>query len=774
MASIIPGYNYDIFISYRQKDNKGDRWVSRFVESLKTELEATFKEDVSVYFDENPHDRLQDTHDVSKSLEGKLKCLIFIPVISQTYCDPNSYAWQSEFLPFLRMAEKDPFGRDIRLRSGNVAGRILPVRIHDLEQEDIKLFEKETGSVLRAVDFVFKTATGVSRPLKADEDHPQDNINKTFYADQVNKTGHAIKEIILGMKCEPVTSLKNKTEGPEPVEEKIEEQPLPLTKQSFKLTKKHLISAAVILLVIVAAVLTNLKLFRKDKFSDVRDSDGRISLAVIPFENLTGDTTLNWFSRGMSSLLINGLGSSEELAVRDDQTMFEAIESVEEVFTASISPSTARKIAEKTRAKTYITGSYQGRKGMFRVLVNLVDTESGEVMWTNYVEGDLESAEYLNMADSLCIEIRDYLEIKALEQKTDYDFREAYTKSPDAYRYFTEGVNLILNSEYESAISSLKKALEIDSTFTFASFYTALAYNFSNLSNRNEPAEYYTKKAYYSRYRLPLKYQNWLGLWYACFVSMDPNEMLRYINLLEKSGIESRILWLDLGITYRAFFQSYDKAIEAYEKVRQINEERGSELKYDRYYNEYCEALLLADRPGEVIQIAETGLKVNPDNGWLIVYKGSSYALQGDTLSLRNILSEIGSYRQKYNIPVEYIESGLGWMYYLAKDTARMIEHYRKAYNLDPESRSRLANLVWGLVRFDGNIEEGLEITEKVLKEYPDLAWWVWMKGLAFCKLGDYSEGLALLKQADEKYNSYYLDLKNDIKAAELALSGRN
>ena len=54
MSSIIAGYNYDIFISYRQKDNKGDRWVSKFVEALKTELEATFKEDVSVYFDENP------------------------------------------------------------------------------------------------------------------------------------------------------------------------------------------------------------------------------------------------------------------------------------------------------------------------------------------------------------------------------------------------------------------------------------------------------------------------------------------------------------------------------------------------------------------------------------------------------------------------------------------------------------------------------------------------------------------------------------------------
>jgi len=27
MASLVPGYEYDIFVSYRQKDNKHDGWV---------------------------------------------------------------------------------------------------------------------------------------------------------------------------------------------------------------------------------------------------------------------------------------------------------------------------------------------------------------------------------------------------------------------------------------------------------------------------------------------------------------------------------------------------------------------------------------------------------------------------------------------------------------------------------------------------------------------------------------------------------------------------
>jgi hypothetical protein len=49
MASLIPGYEYDIFISYRQKDNKGDGGVSEFIEALKTELESTFKKEISYF-----------------------------------------------------------------------------------------------------------------------------------------------------------------------------------------------------------------------------------------------------------------------------------------------------------------------------------------------------------------------------------------------------------------------------------------------------------------------------------------------------------------------------------------------------------------------------------------------------------------------------------------------------------------------------------------------------------------------------------------------------
>ena len=185
MPSIIPRFENDIFISYRHNDNRSG-WVTEFVKALQEELSATIKEPISVYFDSNPHDGLLETHNVDKSLEGKLKCLIFIPILSQTYCDPKSFAWQHEFVAFKNLAKEDQFGRDIKLINGNVASRILPIKIHDLDAEDKATIENEIGGVLRAIEFIYKEP-GVNRPLK-----PSD--------DRTLKVANAIKEIINALK----------------------------------------------------------------------------------------------------------------------------------------------------------------------------------------------------------------------------------------------------------------------------------------------------------------------------------------------------------------------------------------------------------------------------------------------------------------------------------------------------------------------------------------------------------------------------------------------
>jgi hypothetical protein len=128
---------------------------------------------------------LLETHDVDASLKDKLKCLIFIPIISRTYCDPKSFAWEHEFKAFIEQASQDKFGLKVKLPTGNVSSRILPVRIHDLNNDDIKLCESILGGMLRGVEFIYKEP-GVNKPL-ASEDDEKKNLNNTKYRIQINK-----------------------------------------------------------------------------------------------------------------------------------------------------------------------------------------------------------------------------------------------------------------------------------------------------------------------------------------------------------------------------------------------------------------------------------------------------------------------------------------------------------------------------------------------------------------------------------------------------------
>ncbi len=199
MASILPGYESDIFISYRHNDNKYDAWVTEFVDKLKQELDATLKDKLHVYFDKNPQDGLLDAHQVHESLKGKIKSLIFIPIISQTYCDVNSFAWKEEFLTFLSEAESDSLGRAVRTPAGNVISRVLPIRIHEIEEGDVRMLERELGGFMRSIDFIYQDA-GVNRPLRSKDDDLSGAQTRLLFRNQINKVANSIKELIAGIK----------------------------------------------------------------------------------------------------------------------------------------------------------------------------------------------------------------------------------------------------------------------------------------------------------------------------------------------------------------------------------------------------------------------------------------------------------------------------------------------------------------------------------------------------------------------------------------------
>ncbi len=768
MASLIPGYEYDIFISYRQKDNKHDGWVTKFVENLKGELESTFKEDISVYFDENPHDRLQETHNVDKSLEGKLKCLIFIPILSQTYCDPNSYAWQYEFLTFLKMAEQDRFGKDVKLRSGNVACRILPIRIHDLEPEDVKLFEKETGSVLRALDFVFKTSTGVSRPLKSIEDHPNDNLNKTFYSDQINKVALAIKEIILGLKTEPEVPVKEMIELKESKEGAKKEEIINELEKPVKGLKSKLLSTiAVLAILIIAGIFIYPKIFGKDKLDRLKSADGRISVAVMPFHNMTNDTIWNVWQDGIQFNLITFLSNhSDELRVSQTESINNLLQSKGLTNYASITPSVASTISQKLDANIFIYGNINQVGKTIRVNAQIIDSKTKESFKSFQLDGTAENI--LPIIDSLSIMIKNFLIISELKKDLPYYYEHnVSTGSPAALKYFIYGRNEFIKKDFLSALNWLFKAVSIDSNFFDAITTISLAYG--NEGNFDE-AKKWALKAYKKRDQMSVQQQLNANRVYSEYFE-TPREVIKYTKQRLEFDDQNPVALYTLGKGYCDLYQ-YDKAIPELEKALEIYKKWGSKPYWVFNYT------FLADsyhKTGMYKKEKKLYIKAEqdfPDDPYLFYSHAILSLTEGDTVTANDYIKKLIVFAKENSSTEANISTGLANIYSDAGILDKAEGYYRKAHYLEPEKGWSLNNLAYFLIDKERNIAEGLELIDKALVQSPNNSNYMDTKGWGLYKQGKYKEALGFLEKADSLKTIYYHDLYLHLEAAKKAAAG--
>jgi TolB-like protein len=442
MPSLIPHYEYDIFISYRQNDNKSG-WVTEFVKNLQEELSATIKEPVSVYFDSNPHDGLLETHNVNKSLEGKLKCLIFIPILSQTYCDPKSFAWEHEFIAFNMLSEKDVTGIHVKLIHGNVASRILPVKIHDLDEDDKALLESATGSPLRCIEFIFKN-TGVNRPLRSMEENPSANLNRTIYRDQINKVANAVKEIVIAMR----------RSDSDPAKLKFVAASTPKPNNALK-RKAALTGAALLILVVAAFAVYNFVIPHDDLIPTLEKS-----VAILPFRNLSGDPDQEYFSDGIAEEILNSLASIKDLKVPGRTSSFQFKGKDVDL----------KEIGEKLQVATVLEGSVRKQGNQVRITAQLIEVETGYRLWSEQFDRNLD--DIFGIQEEIARTVTEMLRVTLLEHET-IQLSATHTQNQGAYDSYLKGRYFWNRRDLLEGEKFFLQSIRQDSSFTLA--YAGLA-----------------------------------------------------------------------------------------------------------------------------------------------------------------------------------------------------------------------------------------------------------------------------------------------------------
>ncbi len=443
---------------------------------MQEELAATIKEPLSIYFDRNPHDGLLETHNVDKSLEGKLKCLIFIPIISQTYCDPKSFAWEHEFCAFNKLANapspperagvRPEFGRDIKLTNDNVASRILPIKIHDLDTEDKAIIEKEIGGALRAIEFIYKE-TGVNRPLKS-SDSKTDNQNKTDYRNQINKVANAIKEIVSAVK-NPTIQSQRTTNNEQPTTNYIQ--------FSTKKNNNKIAIASLALLVVLAIGY----FFYQQRSTNNKQPTANLekSIAVLPFMNISNDPEQEYFSDGLSEEIINVLAQIEGLKVIARTSSFQFKGKNEDL----------RIIGVKLGVATLLEGSVRKSGSTVRITAQLIKTSDGTHLWSKIFDRQL--SDVLIVQDEIAREIANDFQLTINPETT---HRKSRSANEDAYRLYQIGRSFYDRaslSDRNLAINYFEQSIKIDSTFASTWSYLSICYSSIDYSK----ALRYNKKA---------------------------------------------------------------------------------------------------------------------------------------------------------------------------------------------------------------------------------------------------------------------------------------
>jgi len=643
MSSLIQGYEYDIFISYRQKDNKHDGWVTEFVDNLKGELESTFKEEISVYFDINPHDGLLETHDVDASLKDKLKCLVFMPIISRTYCDPKSFAWEHEFKAFVEQASQDQYGLKVKLPNSNVTSRVLPVRIYDLDTNDIKLCESLLGGVLRSVDFIYKSA-GVNRPLRVNEDHPSDNLNKTYYRDQINKVANSIKEIITAIG----QHIPHKEEVPKEVF-----KPIAVPKKNNRI--KIIIATVVVLALIVLGYFL-IPALSKPKVQLEK------SIAVLPFRNDSPNDSTTYFLNGVMAEILSNLqkiGEFSRVLSRESVEQFR-------INTGKSMP----EIAKKLNVNYIVEGSGQKYGDKFVLRVQLIVANNEKHLWGKSYDREIRKTSDIisiqsEIAQSIAAELKTIItpEEKQLINKiptanlTAYDFyqqgREEHTK------YWITNIN---KAALQKAEALYHKALKYDSSFAQA--YSGLAMVYWDKYYRKEK-EYFSKKFMDSVLilaNIALSYDNHLsepytlrGRYYSEIgkpeqaieeydkaIKLNPNDWMAYrekgnfyyandlvnnIDNYQKAaflnrGVELPDLLADIGFAY--FCAGFpEKAKQYYQDKLKLDDDSLS------YYGSLSVSENQQSNLKKSIEYGEKGYAIDSTNAGILEMLGKDYASLG-------------------------------------------------------------------------------------------------------------------------------------------------
>lgn len=230
------------------------------------------------------------------------------------------------------------------------------------------------------------------------------------------------------------------------------------------------------------------------------------SLAVMYFENESGNPSYDWLRQGLTDMMITDMSRSGELQVLGRE---ELASLANDGARTTPSSDEAMKIAHAVRATDFLTGSFASMAGQFRIDIQLHDSASGQIIYADH-SVVASSSNILSQVDVLAARLAGAM---ALTSATKPNLAEATTKNLEAYQYYSLGVEKAQEFENAQALVLLKQAITLDPGFAMA--YARIGYTYALVDFAPEEGQPYLKKALQLSAHLSQKDRLDINAWYA-------------------------------------------------------------------------------------------------------------------------------------------------------------------------------------------------------------------------------------------------------------------
>lgn len=255
---------------------------------------------------------------------------------------------------------------------------------------------------------------------------------------------------------------------PEGLKKTAEVDPaISVTRQTGRSIDRMIIAG---LVVVVAILLVDRFTGMDVAAGDLALSEDDLSIAVLPFVNLSPDPDQEYFSDGISEELLNLLAQIPDLRVAARTSSFQFKNQNQDIT----------EIGRQLSVRHVLEGSVRkAESGQVRITAQLIDARDGYHLWSDTYDRHLQDV--FAVQDEISGEIVDALRDELGLELNQGSDRNVATEVEAAYEAYLRGRYLVVQRRrdaIEAAVEEFRRAVELDPDYAVAHAELSLAYSF--------------------------------------------------------------------------------------------------------------------------------------------------------------------------------------------------------------------------------------------------------------------------------------------------------